>query len=50
MRFRDNIQYAHDFENGKLLSPQVIDGFPFCSDEIFGNEKEFKDYITGIMD
>lgn len=47
-KFRNTIQYAHDVENGELLCPQTIDRFPFCGDEIFADESEFKDYLKII--
>src|SRR5471030_3520850 len=40
--FRKTIQYAHDAENGEMLSPQVVDRFPFCGDNLLGNENEYK--------
>jgi hypothetical protein len=46
--FRKTIQYAYDVENGELLSPQMMDRFPFCGDEVFGNEDEFISYINDL--
>lgn len=46
--FRKTVNYAHDVENGELLSPQVKDGFPFCGDELFQNEDEFTGYLKEI--
>jgi hypothetical protein len=48
--FRKTISYAHDAENGELLSPQVMDRFPFCGNELFQDEKEFTDYLKEIRD
>jgi hypothetical protein len=48
--FRKTIQYAHEVENGEMLSPQVVDRFPFCGNELFGDEDEFKSYLTQIID
>lgn len=48
-KFRKTIQYAHDVENGEFLSPQVVDRFPFCGDDIFGNEGEFRDYLIIVI-
>ena len=48
-KFRKTINYAHEVENGELLSPQLIDEFPFCGDGIFGNENEFTDYLNNIL-
>jgi hypothetical protein len=48
--FRKTINYAHDVENGEMLSPQLVDRFPFCRDGLFQDEKEFKDYLREIED
>jgi len=48
-KFRNTIQYAHEVENGELLSPQMVDGFPYCGDQIFENEEEFKNYLKNII-
>ena len=47
--FRKTINYAHEVENGELLSPQVVDRFPFCGDGIFDNENEFTEYLNNIL-
>ena len=49
-KFRKTVNYAHDVENGELLSPQTMDGFPFCDAELFGNIEEFTDYLKEIED
>jgi hypothetical protein len=48
--FRNTIKYAHEIENGELLSPQLVDRFPYCSDAIFRNENEFRNYLKEIED
>ncbi|MFI5138914.1 MAG: hypothetical protein ACHQIM_13910 [Sphingobacteriales bacterium] len=48
--FRKTIQYAHEVENGELLSPRVLDRFPFCGDELFGDEQGFTDYLKKIKE
>jgi hypothetical protein len=48
--FRKTVQYAHEVENGELLSPQLVDRFPYCGDEVFGSESEFRDYLKEIVD
>jgi len=47
-KFRKTINYAHEVENGELLSPQVMDEFPLCGDKLFGSENEFRDYVNGV--
>jgi hypothetical protein len=46
--FRRTVNYADEVENGELLSPQVVDRFPFCGNELFGDEQEFKEYLKEI--
>jgi hypothetical protein len=48
--FRKTVSYADEVENDEMLSPQLIDRFSFCGDELFGNEQEFKDYLKEIKD
>ena len=48
--FRKTIQYAHEVENGEMLSPQVLDRFPFCGDKLFEDEQEFKGYLKKIKE
>ena len=48
--FRKTIQYAHEVENGEMLSPQMVDRFPFCGDELFGDEQEFIEYLKKIKE
>jgi len=48
--FRKTVQYAHDIENGEMLSPQAVDSFPFCGNELFRDEDEFKSYLIQIID
>lgn len=47
--FRKTIQYAHEVENGEMLSPQISDRFPFCGNELFSSENEFRQYVTEIQ-
>ena len=47
-KFRKTVNYAHDVENGELLSPQIKDRFPYCGEELFGNEDEFKIYVQEL--
>jgi hypothetical protein len=47
-KFRKTVSYAHDVENGEYLSPQVVDGFPFCGNDVFQDEDEFADYLKEI--
>ena len=47
-KFRKTINYAHDAENGELLSPQIKDRFPYCGDDLFGSESEFIEYLKNI--
>ena len=49
-KFRNTIKYAHEVENGELLSPQMTERFPYCDERIFGNENEFHDYLKDIND
>jgi hypothetical protein len=46
--FRKTVNYAHEVENGELLSPQLVDRFPYCGDNIFSDENEFRDYVNYI--
>jgi len=48
-KFRNTIKYAHEVENGELLSPQLVDRFPYCGDELFGDEAQFVTYISQIV-
>jgi hypothetical protein len=48
--FRKTVNYAHEVENGEMLSPQVVDRFPFCGSELFGDEQEFTDYLKEIKE
>jgi hypothetical protein len=43
--FRKTVTYADEVENGELLSPQLVDRYPYCGDELFMSEGEFKDYL-----
>lgn len=44
-KFRHTVQYAHDHENGELLSPQSMDMPPFCKAELFKDSDEIEEYI-----
>jgi hypothetical protein len=46
--FRKTANYADEAENGELLSPQMVDRFPYCCDELFGDENEFREYLIEI--
>ena len=46
--FRKTVNYAHEVENGELLSPQLVDRFPYCGGNIFSDENEFRDYVNYI--
>ncbi len=48
--FRKTVNYADEVENGELLSPQLVDGFPYCGDKLFGGENEFREYLNEIKD
>lgn len=43
--FRRTVTYADEVENGELLSPQLVERFPYCGDELFMSEEEFRDYL-----
>ena len=47
--FRKTATYADEVENDELLSPQLIDRFPYCGDELFQDEKEFRKYLNDII-
>jgi hypothetical protein len=46
--FRKTVSYADEVENAELLSPQLVDRFPYCGDEVFGSENEFTEYLKTI--
>jgi hypothetical protein len=47
--FRSSISYAHDIENGELLSPQNTDRPPFNRPTVaFETSEQIEDYIKGI--
>lgn len=47
--FRTSITYAHDIENGELLSPQNTDRPPFNNPtQIFENSQQIENYINSI--
>lgn len=47
--FRSTITYAHDIENGELLSPQNTDRPPFNNPtQIFENSQQIENYINNI--
>jgi hypothetical protein len=46
--FRKTVNYADEIDNGELLSPQLVDRFPFCADNLFGDENEFISYLQDI--
>src|ERR1700733_1613153 len=47
--FRKTVNYADEVENGELLSPQLVDRFPYCGDELFGSEAEFVSYLSQFV-
>jgi hypothetical protein len=47
--FRKTVTYADEVENGEFLSPQLVDRFPYCGDEIFGSEEEFREYLKNEL-
>lgn len=48
--FRRTVTYADEVENGELLSPQLVERFPYCGDELFRNEVEFRNYLDEEVD
>lgn len=46
--FRKTVTYADEVEDGELLSPQSVDRFPYCGDELFWGEDEFRDYVKQV--
>jgi hypothetical protein len=47
--FRKTATYADEVENGEFLSLQLVDRFPFCGNELFQDENEFRGYLKGIV-
>jgi len=48
--FRKTVNYADEVANGELLSPQLVERFPYCGDEIFLNEAQFVNYLSQFVD
>jgi hypothetical protein len=48
--FRKTVTYADEVANGELLSPQLVDRFPYCDDEVFGDENELISYLNNKVD
>ncbi len=47
-KFRNTVKYAHEVENGELLSPQLVERFPYCGDELFKGEDGFRNYLNDV--
>jgi hypothetical protein len=47
--FRKTVKYADEVANGELLSPQLVDRFPYCGDSIFLNELELIKYLNAEL-